>query len=69
MKKDRNIERWVAVASFVAAVVLAFLSVFITDNHDIPNGNLLMCAQFLTLCATIFGIDYKFHKFGIDEKR
>lgn len=46
--------------SFAAAVVLAFLSVIITDDSEIPNGNLIMCAQFLTLTATIFGVDYKF---------
>ena len=59
MKKERNLERFVAVSSFITAVILAFLSVFITDEHDVPNGTLLICAQFLTLTATIFGIDYK----------
>ena len=48
--------------SFAAAVVLAFLSVVITDDKEIPNGNLIMCAQFLTLTATIFGVDYKFRQ-------
>lgn len=62
IRAKRNIERIVALMSFVAAVILAFLSVFIRDDHDIPNGNLMMCAQFLTLTATIFGIDYKFHE-------
>lgn len=61
MKKERNLERFVAVTSFITAVILAFLSVFITDDHDVPNGTLLICAQFLTLTATIFGIDYKFN--------
>ena len=61
MKKERNLERFVAVSSFITAVILAFLSVFITDEHDVPNGTLLICAQFLTLTATIFGIDYKFN--------
>lgn len=60
MAKHRNIERIIALLSFAAAVVLAFLSVIITDDKEIPNGNLIMCAQFLTLTATIFGVDYKF---------
>ena len=62
MAKHRNIERIIAVLSFAAAVVLAFLSVIITDDKEIPNGNLIMCAQFLTLTATIFGVDYKFRQ-------
>ena len=62
MVKHRNIERIIAVLSFAAAVVLAFLSVVITDDKEIPNGNLIMCAQFLTLTATIFGVDYKFRE-------
>lgn len=57
---SRRIEKSIAVASFIAAVILAFLSVFITSDHDVPNGTLMMCAQFLTLTATILGIDYKF---------
>lgn len=62
MADKRKLEKYIAVASFCAAVILAFLSVFITDEHDIPNGNLIMCAQFLTLTATIFGVDYKFNE-------
>lgn len=62
MKNKRNLERTIAVLSFFAAVVLAFLSVFLTSDHDVPNGNLMMCAQFLTLTATIFGVDYKFNQ-------
>lgn len=67
MKKHRNIERVVAVCSFSSAVVLAFLSVLITDDNDIPNGNLVMCAQFLTLTATIFGVDYKFSQHDAEQ--
>lgn len=57
---SRKIEKAVAVGSFLAAVALSFFSVYISDNHDVASGVLMMCAQFLTLCATIFGIDYKF---------
>lgn len=49
----------VAVASFLAAVALAFTSLIVSNDHDIAGGVLMMCAQFLMLTATIFGIDYK----------
>lgn len=57
---DRKSEKFVAVSSFIAAVGLAFTSLVISEDHDIASGVLMMCAQFLTLTATIFGIDYKF---------
>lgn len=59
MENDRKIEKFVAVCSFFSAVVLSVISLLITDEHDIEAGTLMMCAQFLTLTATIFGIDYK----------
>ena len=60
MVHDRKNENFVAVSSFFAAVLLAFTSVIVTEDHDVAGGVLMMCAQFLTLTATIFGIDYKF---------
>lgn len=48
-----------AVGSFLAAVALAFTSLLISQDHDIAAGVLMMCAQFLMLTATIFGLDYK----------
>lgn len=60
MVHDRKYEKFVAVSSFFAAVLLAFTSVIVTKDHDVAGGVLMMCAQFLTLTATIFGIDYKF---------
>lgn len=62
MIHDRKTEKMVAIASFFSAVALAFTSLIISDDHDIASGVLMMCAQFLTLCATIFGIDYKYQK-------
>lgn len=56
----RTCEKFVAVCSFLAAVGLAFTSMFLSDDHDVESGAMMMCAQFLTLTATIFGIDYKF---------
>lgn len=61
MIHDRKAEKGVAVSSFTAAVGLAFTSLVISSDHDIAAGVLMMCAQFLTLTATIFGIDYKFY--------
>lgn len=58
--EHRKAEKFVAVASFIAAVGLAFTSLIISEDHDVASGVLMMCAQFLTLTATIFGIDYKF---------
>lgn len=56
----RKHEKFVAICSFFSAVALAFTSLIISEDHDITAGVLMMCAQFLTLTATIFGIDYKF---------
>lgn len=58
---DRKTEKLVAVASFFSAVGLAFTSLIISKDNDIAGGVLMMCAQFLTLTATIFGIDYKWN--------
>lgn len=58
---NRHLEKAIAVASFVVAVALAFLSLLINDEHDIAANTMLVIAQFLTLTATILGIDYKFN--------
>lgn len=60
MGNKRKHEKFVAVCSFFAAVALAFTSLIISKDHDIAANVLIMCAQFLTLTATIFGIDYRF---------
>lgn len=59
MVHDKKAESFVAISSFLAAVALAFTSIFISQDHDIAAGVLMMCAQFLMLTATIFGLDYK----------
>lgn len=59
MVHDKKAESFVAVGSFMAAVALAFTSLIISHDHDIAGGVLMMCAQFLLLTATIFGLDYK----------
>lgn len=68
MLHDRKTEKFVAVASFFSAVGLAFASLFISPEHDIESGVLMMCAQFLTLTATIFGIDYKWNSPTTNQK-
>lgn len=66
---SRKSEKFVAVCSFFAAVGLAFTSMVISEDHDIAAGVIMMCAQFLTLTATIFGIDYKFKSYGRKETK
>lgn len=66
---ERKTKLFVAVGSFLAAVLLAFTSVLISKDHDVAGGVLMMCAQFLTLTATIFGIDYKFTQALRDDKK
>lgn len=58
MVNDKKVESFVAVSSFFAAVALAFTSLVISEDHDITSGVLMMCAQFLLLTATIFGLYY-----------
>ena len=65
----RSSEKFVAVCSFFAAVGLALTSLIISDDHDIAAGVIMMCAQFLTLTATIFGIDYKFKSHAKKESK
>lgn len=60
MTERRIIEKSLAVASFVTAVALSFTSLLISEDHDIAANVLFVVAQFLTLTATILGIDYKF---------
>lgn len=59
MVHDKKVEAFVAVCSFFVAAALAFIGQQMSEHGDIRGGTLMMCAQFLTLTATIFGIDYK----------
>lgn len=67
--KSRAIEYAVAVGSFLAAVVFAFVSLSIADSHEVAAGNCTVIAQFLLLTASIFGIDYKLNQYGKTNKR
>lgn len=57
---NRILEKTIAACSFMVAVVLAFVSLAISAEHDIAANVLFVIAQFLTLTATLLGIDYKF---------
>lgn len=60
MIHNKKVESAVAIGSFLSATGLAFTSLLISEDHDIASGVIMMCAQFLMLCASIFGLDYKF---------
>lgn len=64
MKSNRRIEYAVACASFIVAVILAFVSIWLGDEHEVAAGNCTLVAQFLILTASIFGIDYKLNTYG-----
>lgn len=57
--QKRTIEKAVAVASFLAAVLFAFTALWLDTNHEMAAGNCTVIAQFLLLTASIFGIDYR----------
>ena len=61
MVHDAKTEKFVAIGSFLVAAVLAFIGQHLAEFE---GGTLMMCAQFLTLTATIFGIDYKIKSGG-----
>lgn len=60
MIKNRKAESFVACGSFLAAVGLAFTALVLSEHQEIDSSVLMMCAQFLLLTASIFGLDYKF---------
>lgn len=60
----RQLEKTIATASFATAVALAFTSMIISKDNDIAANVCLVIAQFLTLTATLLGIDYKFNTYG-----
>ena len=68
MVHDAKAEKFVAIGSFLVAVVLAFIGQHLAEEGDIKGGTLMMCAQFLTLCATIFGVDYNYRKHAYGNK-
>lgn len=67
MTENRKLEKAIATASFMTAVALAFTSLIIDERHDIAANVLFVIAQFLTLTATILGIDYRYNGNHINE--
>lgn len=60
----RRLEKTIATVSFIVAVALAFTSLLVSKDNDIAANVCLAIAQFLTLTATLLGIDYKFTSYG-----
>lgn len=69
MVHDKKIEGFVAVGSFLVAAILAFVGQAMAEQGDIRGGSLMAVAQFLTLTATIFGIDYKLNRFRHERSK
>lgn len=61
-QNKRIIEKTLAIASFMVAVALVFTSLLIRGEHDLTANICLACAQFLTLTATLLGLELKFGK-------
>lgn len=59
---NRKYEKTLAGVSLAAAVAFAFTALIIRDDHDVTASIALVIAQFLTLTATLLGLDYKFHE-------
>ena len=55
-----NTKDWIqystAIAMVASGIVLAFLSFFLTDDHNITDGVLWYVAQALTFAGGVFGI-------------
>lgn len=64
----RKLEKSISASSFAVAVILAFTSIAIREDHDITANVLLAIAQFLTLTCTLLGIDYKFSNIATNQK-
>ncbi len=62
-KKGQQLERFIAVASFVSADVMGFMAFLLSEENDIQAGVLWFIAQMLLLCATLLGIDLKIKNF------
>lgn len=62
MNGKEKVQYVTAVASFVAAVVFGLLGILLSAEHDPAGSILILVSQFLLLTASIFGIDYHYHK-------
>lgn len=64
MFHSKPIQLSLAVAAFTVATVLSFVSLLLSESHDIAAGVCMVIAQFLLLCASLLGIDYKLNSYG-----
>lgn len=64
MRINRKLEKACAVAALATAIALAFISLYITEGHEIAGNNVMAIAQFLLFTASVFGLDYKLGTFG-----
>lgn len=68
MFQKRKVEMSICIASFLQAVCLSYAGMMLSPEHDIAAGVCMVIAQFLLLCASIIGIDYKLNNFGSANK-
>lgn len=68
MFQKRKVEMTICVASFIQAVALSYTGMLLSHEHDIAAGVCMVIAQFLLLCASIIGIDYKLNNYGSVKK-
>ena len=57
-----KIQYGTAVTSFVMACVCGILGILLSPTHDVAGGVLILISQFLLFTASVFGIDYKWHR-------
>lgn len=62
MNGKEKVQYVTAVASFVAAVIFGVLGIILSADHDPAGSVLILVSQFLLLTASIFGIDYHYHR-------
>lgn len=61
MFHNRKYEKILAGFSLTVAATIAIVALLIRDNRDIDTNIGFVIAQFLTLTATLLGLDYKFN--------
>ena len=59
--KNRQFEKSLAGISLMAAILIAFVSLYLSPVHEVAANTSMVIAQFLTLAATLLGFDYKFN--------
>lgn len=65
MMNRTRVEKSLAVAAFVSAAAMAFLSLCLSGKNEISSSALWYIAQALTYSATMLGIKYQVDKHEI----